>query len=594
VIAAIQEEHHVKTIRIAPDLDLPLDVVTQTLAMIARKGGGKTYLAQLIAELMLDAGAQIAALDIVGNWFGLRLAADGKRKGKDIVILGGEHGDVPLTPASGAHVARFLVEKRVSAVLDISTFRRGEQKRFAGEFADELFHAKKTQRSPMHLFLEEAQLVAPQRVQPDEARMLGAFELIVRLGRNYGIGCSLITQRPQSVNKEVLTQVECLCVLQVNGVPERKALDEWVQEAGADRKLVNELPGLERGEGYVWSPGWLRTFKRVRFARKSTFDASATPEVGKESKAAKLAEVDVAALRSSLAEVVEQAEKEDPKALRRRVAELERDLAKASRNIPENIPSKVERVEVPVLKDAQILRLEQVAEKLRLDAETALERIGKTAETARAIAREVLDGLDRAKPIPGVRRPPAHAMQRAAAVGAPPARRPLAAPNARAAATPPAPGEVSVGNSGLRRMLIALAQRPQGLTNQQLGVRAGVSSRSGTFSTYLGRARSQGWIDGRGTVRITDAGLAALGHYDPLPEGAELAAYWIAELGGGAARMLRALVDAYPNALTNEQLGQAAQISHVSGTFSTYLGRLRALELVTGRGELRASEELAP
>jgi hypothetical protein len=142
-------------------------------------------------------------------------------------------------------------------------------------------------------------------------------------------------------------------------------------------------------------------------------------------------------------------------------------------------------------------------------------------------------------------------------------------------------------------MLIALAQRPQGLTNAQLGVRAGVSSRSGTFSTYLGRARSQGWIDGRGTVKITDAGLAALGPYDPLPAGRELAEYWMRELGGGAARMLAALVDAYPNALTNEQLGGAANISHVSGTFSTYLGRLRALELVEGRGELRASEELA-
>jgi hypothetical protein len=100
--------------------------------------------------------------------------------------------------------------------------------------------------------------------------MLGAFESIVRLGRNYGIGASLITQRPQSVNKEVLSQVECLCVLQVNGTHERKALEEWVQEAGADRKLVGELPGLERGEGYVWSPSWLRIFQRVHFAKKTT------------------------------------------------------------------------------------------------------------------------------------------------------------------------------------------------------------------------------------------------------------------------------------------------------------------------------------
>jgi hypothetical protein len=88
------------------------------------------------------------------------------------------------------------------------------------------------------------------------------------------------------------------------------------------------------------------------------------------------------------------------------------------------------------------------------------------------------------------------------------------------------------------------------------------------------------------------AGLAALGSYDPLPEGRELADYWIRELGGGASRMLRALVDVYPSALASEELGRRAGISERSGTFSTYLARLRALELVTGRGELCASEEL--
>jgi len=44
-------------------------------------------------------------------------------------------------------------------------------------------------------------------------------------------------------------------------------------------------------------------------------------------------------------------------------------------------------------------------------------------------------------------------------------------------------------------------------------------------------------------------------------------------------------------ALTKEQLAEAAGISHGSGTFSTYLGKLRTLELITGSRELEASEE---
>jgi hypothetical protein len=56
--------------------------------------------------------------------------------------------------------------------------------------------------------------------------------------------------------------------------------------------------------------------------------------------------------------------------------------------------------------------------------------------------------------------------------------------------------------------------------------------------------------------------------------------------------MLEALSEAYPRSLTNEQLGEASGISHRSGTFSTYLSRLRTLELVEGRGEIKLAMEL--
>lgn len=323
-------------LKISNEISLPTDAVTQTFAMIGRKGAGKTYLASMVAEQMLDNHAQTIVLDCVGVWWGLRVAADGKSKGKDIFVIGGEHGDIPIIPEAGAKIAKLLVEKGISAVLDISGFRIGELKRFAADFAEEFFHLKKSHRSPVHVFIEEAQKIIPQRVGPDEARMVGAFEQIVRLGRNYGIGASLITQRPQSVNKEVLSQVECLCVLQVTGPHERKALEEWVYEAGAERALVGELPGLKRGEGYVWSPSWLRIYKRVEFSQKQTFDASATPVVGqKVKKAASLSKMDVEKIKNDMSDIVAQVEKDNPVALRKKITSLEADLKKKISTIPD-------------------------------------------------------------------------------------------------------------------------------------------------------------------------------------------------------------------------------------------------------------------
>jgi uncharacterized protein len=152
----------------------------------------------------------------------------------------------------------------------------------------------------------------------------------------------------------------------------------------------------------------------------------------------------------------------------------------------------------------------------------------------------------------------------------------------------------TVGQSGLRRILVALAQRPQGMSTRQIGVRAGLSSKSGSFNTYMSRARSNGWVVGdRGHVQITEEGLTLLGDYDPLPTGDALLQHWLSDLGdSGASRILSALAEAFPDSLSKSEVAERAALSGTSGSFNTYLSRLRSLELIEGKGELRASEEL--
>jgi hypothetical protein len=65
---------------------------------------------------------------------------DGKKPGLQIIVAGGEHGDVPLEPTSGELIANLIVDKGVSMVIDISLMRKGEQKRFMIDFAETLYH----------------------------------------------------------------------------------------------------------------------------------------------------------------------------------------------------------------------------------------------------------------------------------------------------------------------------------------------------------------------------------------------------------------------------------------------------------------------
>lgn len=122
-------------LNIAPNLNLPLETVTQTFAILAKRGVGKTHTAVVMTEEILKAGQQVVVCDPIGVWFGLRSSKDGKSAGLPIIILGGDHADAPLDVAGGQVIADLLIDERLSVILDLSRFRKGEQTRFMTDFS---------------------------------------------------------------------------------------------------------------------------------------------------------------------------------------------------------------------------------------------------------------------------------------------------------------------------------------------------------------------------------------------------------------------------------------------------------------------------
>lgn len=564
-------------IRLSLSLSLPIAFVTQTAAIIARKGGGKTYAATKIAEQMLAAGAQIVVCDPVGNWYGLRLKADGKTESElPVYIFGGEYADVPITADSGREIARLLATKPISAVLDVSRFRKGERERFMTAFAEEFFHLKKTHRSPVHLFIEEAQVFVPQMTQgrgPEAAKMLGAFEDIIRLGRNYGVGATMISQRPQSVNKQVLSQTECLIALQITGPHERKAIDEWVTEHGVDRKLVGELPSLQQGEAFFWSPGWLRKFERIKIERKLTYDASSTPEVGaKIAKPVQLSPKEIAELGTALQQSVEKAKAEDPRELRKEIAELRRELAKKT------------PATAPVIDQAAIEKAVNAAvAKTRRDIERAYAPLVRMVTAFAEKAVGTIPAAIEYAPVDDVFRE-----VRQVARPTPPPR----------LAPPPRERQHESNGSGKlgraeRAILCAIAQRhPAPSTRGQASRLSGYSIKSSSFSNALSALRTANLIDGYGDDnRITESGFHTLGPFDPKPSGDMLFAWWSQKLEKAERAMLEVVIRHGAKGVDRETLSAESGYSITSSSFANAISALRTLELIEGKGEFRASEE---
>lgn len=571
-------------LRIANGLSLPIEAVTEKLGFIGRTGTGKTYAAQKLAEEMSRAGAQFVALDPVGKWWSLRLAADGKTPSIPVPVFGGLHGDVPLEPTAGKLMADVIVDRGISAVVDVSQFESDAAKaRFMADFGNRFFFRKKAAPSAVHLFMEECQEFVPQNPQRDEALMLHAWTRIQKLGRNFGIGSSLISQRPQEVNKKVLNQVEALFVFQLTGPQERKTLAWWIQEKGIDEDIAAELPKLQRGCPHVWSPGWLRISRVVRINAKTTFDASATPEVGRRADVKELAPIDLEKLRTDMAATIERAKAEDPRELRKRIAALEGELrkAKAAPAVIHPGPEEIARIHDEAVKGI-LFRFSPQIDRIRDHAEGICNVVSFMNEIMKD-EREKAGPRKTGSRIPLEKhRAPEHSLAPAGS----------GTLTVRVASRSLNENEVIVGK-GERIILTAVAQYPEGATREQLTILTGYKRSS--RDTYLQRLFSRDLVvnNGRGNIVATEYGLEVLGDgFEPLPTGEALQAYWLNRLTGGERTLLEALIRAYPKAVEREALSEATEYKRSSR--DTYLQRLTARRLVVavGRGEVRASEEL--
>jgi uncharacterized protein len=566
-------------LRVSPDLVLPDDVITQSIALLAVRRAGKSNAAAVIAEEMHRAGLPWVAIDPKGDWWGLRSSRDGNGPGLLVPIFGGLHGDMPLAPEAGPLIAELITEENLTCVLDVSEFAsKAAQMRFLTDLAERLFRLHGKHPQPRHLFLEEADDFLPQRVQRDQARCVGAWTKLVKQGGSRGLGITLISQRSAVVNKDALTQTETMIALRTTSPQDRKAISEWVSYHDVARELVDSLPGLDDGEAWVCSPHWLGRhgqppIQRIRFRQRSTFDSGATPTLRQRRKPATIADIDLGALLGRMEAVTEKAAQDDPARLRKRIAELERkakvpaDSADVVRLAAENRDLRAQlaavrakpadQVEVPVLQPGEVAAIEQ--------AITGMRDVAASLELA-------LSRASRIAPVPAPRPAPA-------------------APVTKPAVTVVA--DTGSLSKAQRAVLTVLAQFPDGRTKRQLAMLAGYSAKGGGFNNSLSSLRTSGLIERGEPIRVTEEGLSALGEWEPLPEGPALIDHWMGQLSKAESAALRALLDAYPAALTKAEIAAQAGYEANGGGFNNALSRLRTLQLIDGRGEMRADETMA-
>lgn len=578
---------------------LPRKVFDQNIAVLGKTRSGKSTMLRGGVEDLLRRNMPVCIIDPKGDWWGLKLAPDGKGPGFPIVIFGGEHADVPINSHAGAHVAELFATGNRPCLIDLKGWMPGDRTKFWIDFASSLFKHTKGLR---WLVVDEAHNFAPKGkvLSPEAGIALHWSSRIASEGLGMGLHLMVASQRPQKVHNDVLTSCETLVAMKVLHPSDRDAVTEWL-EGGGDPALTKTILGslrdLQRGEGWAWSPEAKFGPERLQFPMFSTYDSFKPQDAVQVKRLKGWASVDLDEVTKKLAAVVEAHKANDPKELRAEIAQLKGQIATAATSTPEpvRIDAKAEQTE-KAFKRGTI-----AAERARsVQAKAVKKTLDKGIDNIDAASRMLGDlraDLVQAStdlglvPEPLVDAPPP--LPPVAAKPTTPERRPRALPQGASApgdSTPRVNGAVTA--EGLsrpqQRILDALAELAA------LGVRE-ASRIQVVFLSGYGHPNSKGFVNSigalssagyvtyprSGTVALTETGASVANHAGTPLTSADLQRRALELLGNAHGRILQPLIDAYPAEISRQDLCAAAGYGHMNSKgFVNAIGRLRTLGFI--------------
>jgi len=554
---------------------VPIDqYASQGNAILGIRDSGKSYSATYVAEALMGAGVPIIAFDPIGIWRFLRMP--GKGTGFPVVVAGGQHCDLPLANRAMAEgLVRAAMRENVSLVVDLYSIDLSKADwRQIVEACVRVLLYENGGHGLRHIFVEEAAEFVPQVVGPDQGRVYAEMEKLARMGGNALLGYTLVNQRAEQINKAVLELCDCLFLHRQKGRRSIEALGKWLDLGfdPANKRLIGEiiasLPRLEQGECWVW-PSGAPSATLCKIPAKQSFHPDRRARSGAGPAAAPAVNVSefVSRMQANLGALMAEQDSKSPGKLRARIVELEAVIARGI----------TPTASVAEIRAAEARGRDEMTHLVLRGHHDVRQGLGELVHDAQILMHK----LDQS-----TARLPQNGNTRREERSPPPP-----APEHRPERGRPA------GNGQLPRaerlILTALAQYPQGRTRTQAAVLSGYAARGGAYRNALGALRTRGLMTGdRDRLTITPDGVAQLGEFTPLPHGPALLQHWYGQLGKAERKILHALAEAYPESLSLAQIANRSGYGAAGGAFRNALGRLRTLELIHGRRDIKASADL--
>jgi len=545
-------------------------LIKSRLLIQANSGGGKSYAIRKLLEETNGMVQQIV-LDLEGEFSSLREKCD--------FLLFGKDADYPVHIKYADKIAKTLLELNVSAIVDLYELKHHERITFVKRFLDAMINAPKELWHPCLIIIDEAHLFCPEKGQAES--MSAVIDICTR-GRKRGFCAVLATQRLSKLHKDAAAECN-------NKLIGRTGLDidmkRASEELGFTRKEdMLSLRELDAGEFYAFGPAISNRIIKFKVDKvKTTHQESGKKFSGVAPPSNKIKEA-----LSKIKDLPEEAEKElrDLADYKKEVTSLRIQLAQVKKHSPNDDSEAISKLKIR-LKSAEdeIIKLKRELQKANSEKDKIFKSVLKkvtdvlrtslsTINPREVLTNQVIDVDEH------IHYKTIEAFEKRSTRLEPTRRLPLK------------DYDLKVTGGALRMLKAAAMFYPNSITKSRMGAIAGLSYNSGSFGTYLATLKRNNLISGSGNEYvITEEGIQAAGDVEQMPS--DLVEMWCNIVKGGASRMLRALTSVYPESMSREELGEASDISHTSGTFGTYLATLKRNGLVKVQGkQIKVSDEL--
>lgn len=262
-----------RRLQVSNFFSVPLDPYIATGerdAVIASSGMGKSYLTGVLAEETLENGGLLCIIDPEGEYYTMA-------EYYPIIVVGGDREMVPLDEENIDLYIQTMLETNLSLVFDLSDYVDSQQQELYSLIAESLFLHETEYRRKVRLIVEEAQIYAPQRMPMSKPKGKAidpvlASQKLAKRGRKRAIDSLWATQRPASLNKDILSQCNRFWFGGITAEQDYKAIRPFLNEAGIE---FHQLKALQPGEFYFYSKG---ETKKIKVRKRLCKHGGATPE----------------------------------------------------------------------------------------------------------------------------------------------------------------------------------------------------------------------------------------------------------------------------------------------------------------------------